>query len=177
MKRIFLFVLVVVLLVLALPRAAWSAEDVFNNERGSISISDSGIVSKGSQLVYCLKIVPPDGHSLGSVNFSVGALIKGSLQEGGKFSPSGSTFEVVGRGKYGEPKGVIFTGNFVGPVRWTLVSKTGAVLIFRLNGNVEGTFYTGRLIVFETTQTIVTTEEQLAQGIGHIVNGRVMFTP
>ncbi|MFZ3264831.1 MAG: hypothetical protein WA172_12590 [Terriglobales bacterium] len=173
MKRI----LIVALLALAIPRAAWAAEDVFNNERGSIAISYSGIVSRGSQLVYCLKIVPPDGHSLGSVNFSAGPLIKGSLEEGGKFSSTGSSFEVVGRGKYGEPKGVIFSGNFVGPIKWTLINKIGAVLIFKLTGNIEGVFYTGRLLIFETSQTIVTTEDQLAQGIGHIATGRVVFTP
>lgn len=176
MKRIFQFVLLM-LLVLALPRAAWGAQDIFNNERGSISISYPGIESNGSQLVYCIGIVPPEHHSLGPVRFSTGPLVKGSLETGGVFSPIGSSFEVIGRGKYGEPKGVIFSGQFVGPVKWILVSKTGAVLIFKLRGNIEGMFYNGRLVTLAATQTIVTTEAQLAQGIAHIATGRAVFTP
>ena len=43
MKRM----IVVALLALALPRVAFGAMDVFNNERGTISISYPGIVSKG----------------------------------------------------------------------------------------------------------------------------------
>ena len=153
MKRM----LVVALLALALPRAAWAAQDIFNNERGSISISYSGIESKGSQMVYCFGVVPPEHHSLGPISFSTGALPSGSLETGGKFSPICSSFVVIGRGNYGEPKGVIFSGNFFGPIKWTLISKTGAVLIFKLTGNIEGIFFNGRMIRASARQTIVTT--------------------
>ena len=134
--------LIALLLFLALPIAARAAEDVFNNERGSISISDLGIESKGSQLVYYLGIVPPEHHSLGSVRFSTGPFINGSLQDGGKFSPIGSSFEVIGRGNYGEPKGLIFSGQFVcaGPMDIGQQDRRHPDLQFR--GNIQGIFTT-----------------------------------
>jgi hypothetical protein len=159
------------------PEGCLGSAGYFNNERGSISISYSGIESKGSQMVYCFGVVPPEHHSLGPISFSTGALPSGSLETGGKFSPICSSFVVIGRGNYGEPKGVIFSGNFFGPIKWTLISKTGAVLIFKLTGNIEGIFFNGRMIRASARQTIVTTEEQLAKGIGHIASDRVLVTP
>jgi hypothetical protein len=173
MKRI----IVLLLLVLALPGAAWARYLWFNNARGTVSGSDTGIVSKGSQLVFCLGIVPPDGHSLGSITFSTGALLSGSLETGGTFAASGSIFAVIGKGNYGEPKGTIFSGNFIGPITWTLISKTGDKLVFKLHGDLYGQVYTGRMIAAETTQVIVTTEEQIAQGIGHIETGKFVVSP
>ena len=89
---------------------------------------DSGITSKGSQLTSFNGIQAPPGHSLGSVSYSTGALISGSIAAGGIFSSAGSTFDVVGKGNYGEPKGPIFTGGFTGDIAWTLVSHTGSKL-------------------------------------------------
>ncbi len=173
MKRM----IIVVLLALALPRVAFGAMDVFNNERGTISISYPGIVSKGSQLVYCMGIVPPAGHSLGPVSFSTGALIGGSLSGGGTFSDTGSSFTVIGKGNYGEPKGTIFVGSFRGKIHWTLISKNGVKLVFELHGSVSGIFYNGRMVTLHTKQTIITTEEQLAKGIGHIASGKTIAYP
>jgi hypothetical protein len=170
-------IVVALLLVAFLPGAVFAAEDFFNNERGTISISNPGIVSKGSQLVYCGGIVPPAGHSLGPVSFSTGALTSGTLTGGGTFSSVGSSFLVIGKGDYGEPKGTIFVGGFHGKVHWTLISQNGVKLVFRLHGAVTGTLYDGRIVTLSTHQTIVTTKEQLAQGIGHIVSGKTIAYP
>ena len=155
-----------------LPIAAWASMHFFDNERGTISISESGIESKGTQLVRLGQIVPPPGHSLGPVKFLTGALISGTLAEGGKFSSLGSSFVVIGRGNYGEPKGTIFVGAFHGGIHWTLISKNGANLVFELHGTIQGQLWNGRMVRLQTKQTIVTTEEQLAKGIGHILIGK-----
>ena len=163
---------ILALLACALPIAAWASMHLFDNERGTISISESGIESKGSQLVRVGQIGPPPGHSLGPVKFTTGPLISGTLSEGGKFSSLGSSFVVIGRGNYGEPKGTIFVGAFHEGIHWTLISKNGANLVFELRGTVQGQLWNGRQVRLQTKQTIITTEEQLAKGIGHILIGK-----
>ena len=171
MKRMTVLALLVGTL---LSSEAW-ANSGFKNERGTIWISDSGIVSRGSQLVFCNGFEARPGGSLGSLSFVAGALLNGSLQEGGLFSDEGSSFTVIGRCKENEPRGVIFVGSFRGPIAWTLVSEAGEKLTYILSGIIKGTNRRGRKVRCTTTQVIVTTKEQLAQGIGHIAEGEVFF--
>ncbi len=169
-------VVVLALLALALPIAAWADGIQLVNQRGTISISDSGITSKGSQLTSFNGIQAPPGHSLGSVSYSTGALISGSIAAGGVFSSAGSTFDVIGKGNYGEPKGPIFTGGFTGNIDWTLVSHTGSKYVFTLSGDLAGQLYNGVMVTGTTTQTITTHPGQLNQGIGHITLGNTQLT-
>ena len=161
-------VLVLALLALALPMAAWADGIDLVNKFGSISISASGISSVHSQLKQFNGVVASPGHSLGSVSFSTGALISGTIQTGGTFSDVGSSFVVIGKGNQVPHKGTIFSGAFVGPVTWTLVSQNGQSLVYTLSGTIQGTLWNGHFITGTTTQTIVSTPGQIAQGIGHI---------
>jgi hypothetical protein len=164
--------LLLIILALALPLAAFADGIVLTNQYGSIAISNAGISSTGSQLRSFNGIVAPPGHSLGSVSFSTGALISGSLAAGGTFSSTGSSFVVIGRGNYGQPKGTIFSGSFVGPIVWTLTSPPGAKnLTFTLSGTIQGMLYNGRMVSGTTVQHIYTVGPQLAKGIGHIKVG------
>jgi hypothetical protein len=153
---------------MTLPIAAWAGGIDLTNQGGTISISLSGITSKGSQLKSFNGIQAPPGKSLGSVSFSTGALTSGTITGGGIFSSVGSSFVVIGKGNYGEPKGVIFSGTFVGDVHWTLVSQVGQTSTYTLTGNLAGQLYNGRMVTGSTTQTIITHPGQLAKGIGHI---------
>jgi hypothetical protein len=82
---------------------------------------------------------------------------------------------VIGKGNYGQPKGTIFSGSFVGPIMWTLTSAPGAKnLTFTLSGTIQGMLYDGRKVTGTTVQNIFTVNGQLSQGIGHI---RVGSTP
>lgn len=164
-------VLFLALLALALPMAAWANGIDLVNVHGSISISNAGISSVGSQLKSYNGITAAPGHTLGSVSFSTGALLTGSIQAGGTFSDAGSSFVVVGKGSQVPHKGTIFTGAFVGPVSWTLTSKVGQSLTYTLSGNIAGTLYNGHFVSGSTTQTIVSSSGQLRQGIGHITVG------
>jgi PEP-CTERM motif len=168
MKAAFLLIV----LALALPLTAFADGIVLTNQNGSIAISNAGISSIGSQLRSFNGIVAPPGHSLGSVSFSTGALISGSIATGGTFSSTGSSFVVIGKGNYGQPKGTIFSGSFVGPIIWTLTSPPGAKnLTFTLSGTIQGMLYNGRMVSGTTVQNIYTINGQLAQGIGHIKVG------
>ena len=174
MKR---FAVVALLLCAFVPRASWAVSHWFTNQYGTVSIADAGIVSRGSELVAFEQIVPLKGHSLGSVNFTVGPLLVGSLSGGGDFSDFGSSFIVTGNGNQGVPKGPIFVGAFKGKVHWKLIAQDGEKLIFHLNGRIVGYLYDGRRVELASKQTIVTTEEQLSQGIGHIQIGKVIGYP
>jgi PEP-CTERM motif len=168
MKAAFLLIV----LALALPLTAFADGIVLTNQNGSIAISNAGISSIGSQLRSFNGIVAPPGHSLGSVSFSTGALISGSIATGGTFSSTGSSFVVIGKGNYGQPKGTIFSGSFVGPIIWTLTSPPGAKnLTFTLSGTIQGMLFNGRMVSGTTVQNIYSTNGQLAQGIGHIKVG------
>jgi len=169
-------VLLISLLALALPMSVWATNISLTNQRGTISISDAGITSKGSQLTSFNGIQAPPGKSLGTVSYSTGALESGSIAAGGVFSSAGSTFDVIGKGNYGEPKGPIFTGGFTGDIDWTLVSQTGSKLVYTLSGSLSGQLYNGVIVTGTTTQTITTHPGQLNQGIGHITLGSTTLT-
>jgi hypothetical protein len=160
------------LLALLLSVAA-RADPIFTNKFGSVSITVSGIVSQGSQLVSYDRITAPHGHALGSVRFSTGALTKGSIWSGGSFAGGvGSSFVVIGVGAWtkglpGAPQGgpvTLFTGSFFGPIQWKLVSHTGKYdYVFTLEGVVAGQLFDGRSVRLLTKQTIYVYQNQWFQ--------------
>jgi len=158
--------LVLALLALLLPIAAWASGIDITNEYGTVTILSSGITTRGSELVSFDRIHAPPHHSLGTVSFGTGALISGNLictyvGACGTFSATGSFFDVTGRGLYGEPRGAIFTGAFVGPIDWTVVSVRGKNNIeYELSGAIAGTTWKGRFIRGTTAQYIQTYKNQ-----------------
>src|SRR5258708_945486 len=151
--------LVLALVSLTLPMAAWANGIDLLNKFGTITISNAGIISKGSQLHQVNGI--NTGHSLGSVSFGTGALLSGSIQAGGTFSSVGSFFNVVG---VGQAKGTLFTGVFVGPITWTLVSQSRPTLIFQLSSALSRTINHGHMTSDTTPQLLTTTNPHLSQG-------------
>ena len=171
-------VIVLALLAMALPMAAWADGIDLVNKFGSISISNAGITSVGSQLKQFNGVSASPGHSLGTVSFSTGALTSGSILTGGTFSDVGSSFVVIGKGNEVPHKGTIFSGAFVGPISWTLVAQSGASLTYELSGTIQGTLWNGMFVTGTTTQTIHSTNGQIALGVGHIRFGQThIFTP
>src|SRR5579863_10197959 len=120
MKRM----LLMVLLALALPMAAFASSGVdFTNSGGTLSGSSEGLSLSGSELISVngLNGMGDVTGDLGSVSFTTGSLSGGSLQMGGTFNAGGS-FVIDGNGTNGIPSGALFTGSFTGPVTWTLVT-------------------------------------------------------
>jgi PEP-CTERM motif len=172
-------VLVLALLALVLPVAAMADGINITNKFGSINITTGGIILHGSQLSQFNGIVAPAGHSLGSVAFTTGALISGTIAGGGTFAGGQgvSSFTIIGKGNWGQPKGTIFSGYFDGPVTWTLVSGHGnGKLVYQLTGDLTGQLWDGRTAHGTTTQTFYTVAGQLKAGVGHLQMGSTHLT-
>jgi len=178
MKR----VLFLAVLALALPIATWADTITLSNTFGTVSVSAAGIVSKGSQLMSFNGIIATKPHNLGTVSFWTGALASGSIattSAGATFSAAGSGFNIVGIGKYGQPKGAIFTGSFVGPITLTksgTFGPKGQGVIWTLTGNIAGTLFNGHWATGTTKQTLYSTGPQWSAGIGHIRVGSTSLT-
>jgi hypothetical protein len=164
------------LLALALPVLASAGGINLVNKHGNISLSNAGIFSSQSQLVQFNNIVAPPGHALGSFSYNTGALISGSILTGGTFSDVGSAILATGNGHFqGVPKGTIFSGAFVGPITWTLVSHVKQTFNFQLTGNIQGQIWTGLTVTGTTTQNIISFNGQIQNGIGHLQGGNTHF--
>jgi hypothetical protein len=188
MRRV---VVVLALLALALPMAAWADDISIINQAGNIAISNmsgtlglgtigsSTITSNQSQLTSFDGINSSKGQDLGRVSFTTGVLSSGSVSGGGVFSATGSSFVVTGQGKWlaglpGAPtkgKVTLFSGSFVGPIDWTLTSKVGGKLTYSLSGDLTGVLWNGSTVTGTTTQNFYTANGQLLAGIGHISVG------
>lgn len=191
-------VLVLGLLALALPIAAWANTISFTNQNGGLNISGmagtgglgtigvSTITSIGSQLMTWGFTAATAGHALGMVSFTTGALATGSLLNGGTFNGGEgvSTFDVMGVGKWAKnltgsktTPVAIFTGWFVGPIDWTLTSAPGKKnLTYVLSGEIFGQLWNGRDVYGTATENIYTVNGQLTQGIAHIRTGTSSLT-
>src|SRR5919205_172093 len=106
----FFFLLV---LILSLPLVAFADSNVdFGNADGTLTGTNAGLSLTGSTLVF-VNGLPGYGNvtgDLGTLEFSTGALLSGSLNRGGTFA-AGGTFTITGNGN-GVPDGVIFSGTF-----------------------------------------------------------------
>jgi hypothetical protein len=151
MKRIVLLAL----LALALPIAAFAGNVDFTNNSGTLSGSSAGLTLSGSELtaVTGLGGMGLVQGGLGSLSFTTGALVSGSLTTGAVFAAGGS-FTITGNGTDGIPNGVIFSGTFSGPVTWTEISTAGpdGAIYYTLSGAISGTWYTGQTVNGATTQ-------------------------
>jgi hypothetical protein len=139
------------------------------NQYGYVSISNSGIALKSSELRSFNGIVAGKPHALGWVSFTTGVLISGSLPSGGVFANTNSIFDVMARGKLVGVKGAIFTGEFSGPITWTLVGGPDkGILTYDLSGKIQGELWSGTMVSGITTQVIGVTEKELGEGFGHL---------
>ncbi len=150
MKRIVLMAL----LALALPLAAFAGDVDFGNNSGTLAGSSEGLTLTGSELTSVTGLgggglIQGD---LGTLTFTTGALTSGSLTTGGTFAAGGS-FVITGNGTGGIPTGVIFSGSFSGPVTWTEVtSGPNGAIYYTLTGAISGTWYNGASVSGATTQ-------------------------
>jgi hypothetical protein len=171
-------VVVLVLLALALPIAAWADGITLTNQFGTVSVSNAGVSSFGSQLQSFNGFSAAPGHSLGSVTFTTGAMIGGTLAGGGSFSSVGSTFSVLGKGNWAHGHNTaIFTGSFIGNISWTMTAQVGQLRTFSLVGTISGQLWDGRTVTGTTNQTVyVLNNKQFSQGVGHIHAGTTNLT-
>jgi len=169
MKRI----LLLAVLALALPLAAFAGSSVdFTNSGGTLAGSSAGLTLSGSELIAVkglsgLGLVTGD---LGSMTFTTGGLLSGSLDMGGSFDGGGS-FVITGNGANGIPNGAIFTGSFSGPVTWTLVTLANGTHNYTLSGSVTGAWYNGSTVDGATVQLTINTGKGFFDGSTTISSG------
>lgn len=151
----------------------------FQNLGGTLRQSNAGVTLTKSKLTSItglndLGTITPDGigpiKTLGGLNFGTGAEISSNYNATTKTTTtvyaSGGFFKIVGYGKDGVPKGIIFEGTFNGPVTVTSTARTLTTPSeWMLTGNISGT-YNGFTISGMTMQMRVG---------GHMTSGSTAF--
>ena len=115
--------LLLAVLSLALPLAALADNVDFSNNGGTLTGSSAGLTLTGSMLteVVGLNGNGPVMGDLGTLSFTTGSMLSGSLATSAVFNAGGS-FVITGNGTNGVPNGVIFSGTFTSTVTWTYSS-------------------------------------------------------
>lgn len=170
MKRIVLMAL----LTLALPMAAFASNVDLSNAGGTLSGSSSGLTLTGSSLTSVNGFT--SSGALGSVSFSTGSYIStaglvSSFNSGGSFTISNSNTAD------GLPSGVIFSGTFTSTVTLTgnPIGADGST-IYSLLGSVSGTWYNGKTVSGVTTQIYVFTGKNGWMGTSTVGSGDTIIT-
>jgi hypothetical protein len=178
MKRIVLMAL----LALALPVAAFAGNVDLTNNGGTLSGSSAGLTLTGSELTA---VTGFNGSGLtqgglGSLSFTTGALMSGNLTTGAIFSGVGSTFTITtnGTGGIGLPNGVLFSGTFTGPVTWTEIQNCGpsGAVCYTLSGSISGTWYNGTTVNGATVQLTFNAGKNGFNGSVPLASGDTVIT-
>jgi hypothetical protein len=168
--------LLLAVLALALPTAVFAGSSVdYTNSGGTLSGSASGLSLTGSTLVVVNGLSGGGllaGSNLGSLSFGTGAMLSGSLKDGGTFSATGSWFTITGNGTNGVPTGTLFTGTFDGNVTLTLLpTLANGTHDYMLSGNLIGTTGSGYGTVGSTVQLTINTGKGFFNGMTTISSG------
>jgi hypothetical protein len=152
MKRM----LMMALLALALPVAAFAGNVDFTNNGGTLAGSSEGLSLSGSELtaVTGFNGMGLVQGGLGSLSFTTGSMISGNMTTGAVFSGTGSTFTITSNGTGGLPNGVIFSGSFTGSVTWIENTNCGpnGSICYTLYGSITGKWYNGTTVSGATVQ-------------------------
>jgi len=160
-------------LALALPIAAFADGGVdYTNSGGTLTGSSSGLSLSGSVLsvVNGFNGGGKITGDLGSVSFTTGALLSGSLQTGGTLDGGGS-FTITGNGTNGIPSATLFSGTFTGPVLWSELTTADGNHFYTLTGTLQGTTNTGFSTVGATVQLTISTGKNAFNGSTMISSG------
>src|SRR5215469_13928823 len=150
-------------LVLFLPALSLANSFDFTSQGGPLTGSAAGLSLTGSTLVNINSSKGLLTGDLGTLAFSTGAPVSGSLQMGGTFAAGGS-FVITGNGTDGIENGVIFSGAFNSPVAWTLITLANGSHQYTLTGKVTGTWFTGASLAGATIQMTVNTGKGFFNG-------------
>jgi PEP-CTERM motif-containing protein len=167
-------ILLMVLLALALPMAAFANNSVdFTNSGGTLSGSSAGLTLSGSALIAVngLNGMGVITGNLGTVSFSTGALTSGDMQTGTSTFAAGGSFVIMGNGSNGIPSGALFSGAFDGPVSWTVITLADGTHNYTLQGSLTGTWFNGSTVFGATVQLTINTGKGFFNGSTQISSG------
>jgi len=141
-------VALVLSIVFTFPLLALANSNDFQDSGGQITTNGTSLTLSGSSLsTVNMNGISASGN-LGSVSFTTGSLMSGSLQLGGTFA-AGGQFMISGNGTNGMPNGVLFQGAFTGPVTWKAVWNPKGMgghgnWTYQLSGMIGGTTANGK---------------------------------
>lgn len=160
-------VVLLAVLALALPLAAFASSIDISNAGGTISGNAGGLALTGSTL---FKVGSAVGLNLGTLSFSTGAFTSGDAQNGGTLAAGGS-FIITGNGTNGVPNGVIFSGTFTS-AKWELVTLANGTHNYIL----EGALANGNGSFAATTQITINTGKGFFNGSTSLSSGDTNLT-
>jgi hypothetical protein len=161
----------------ALPPSALAGSSVdYSNTGGKLKGSKGGLSLTGSTLVAVTRFpASSTTGDLGTVSFSTGALLSGSLQMGGTFA-SGGSFTIDGNGTDGLADGALFSGSFTGPVTWTLTDLANGTHNYTLTAVLTG-MMGSTAVSAVTVQLSINTGKGFYEGSTLISGGDTTMTP
>jgi hypothetical protein len=176
MKRIVL----VVVLAMALPLAAFATTIDFGNNNGTIT-GTSSTLSLSGDVIGSVSGLGTGGCSVsspcGTVTFTTGALTSGNMMTGTSLFAAGGTFTITGNGNDGVPSGVLFQGTFNGTTQWVNAGTLpNGSTVYDLVGTVSGTWYNGTKVSGATTQIAVVAGPNGFTGSATALSGDTFIT-
>jgi hypothetical protein len=159
-------------LSLLVPIAAWAKSSTLNpngsqtcipgaaicvdNQSGTAMGSAAGGLvmdgTGGSTASIVTQIGGVQGANIGTLSLTTGALLTGTLANGGTFAPGTLNITTTGFNGF---SGTLFTGTFgnsTSPITWTFNGKVGTFFQYILSGPISGTWEGGSNVAGETTQ-------------------------
>jgi hypothetical protein len=132
------------LFALAVPLTSLADSVGFTNSGGTLTGTSSGFALSSSEVIAInglngMGLVTGD---LGTLSFTTGSLVSGSLSSNATFN-AGGTFLITGNGTNGIPSGTLFSGSFDSPVTWTGIKTANGTVSYTLGGTVTGTWGSG----------------------------------
>jgi hypothetical protein len=144
--------LVIALLALALPLAAFAGTVDFSNSGGTLTGSNAGLTLSNSEIIQATGLGTGLPGNLGTLSFQTGSFL--STVGGVTTFNGGGSFNIVGNGMNGVPNGAIFTGTFTSPVTLTLLGTgPNGANTYSIQGSISGTWFAGGTAVGVTNQT------------------------
>jgi hypothetical protein len=173
MKRIALLAL----LALALPLSAFAGTVDFSNSGGTLAGSSSGLTLTNSTIIQATGLGTGAPGNDGTLNFSTGSYV-GTVGNVSTFNGGGS-FVIVGNGNNGVPNGTIFSGSFSTPVTLTGQVAVNGSIVYFVQGQISGTWFTGQGAFGITNETWVgsfTTGDGGFMGSATLGSGETIIT-
>jgi PEP-CTERM motif len=180
-----------VALALLIPVAAMAdtlcqpASVCVTNNLGTLAGTTSGLTLTGSVVT---EIGSFQGASLGSLTFSTGALLSGSLAGPAATFAGGAGSSFVIMENTSSFTGTLFSGTFSGPVNWTVtgdkLNSHGVVIgcmgggcVYTLSGSLTGTWSNGITYDGATTQLTFSSKKPFSGSIPLSQGNTFVVTP
>jgi hypothetical protein len=130
--------LLLVVLALALPLAAFADNETFATSGGTFAGGEDGFSLTGATLIEVSTTTGTVVGNLGTLTLSTSPIGNGNSFNGGPIAPGGN-LTITGNGTNGIPDGVLFSGTFLQGGTWGYTVLPDGTYQYVLTGQVTGT--------------------------------------